>query len=264
GGAHALPVGHHGTVDARGDGSEPRRPAIEQRVLGAGAAGLGEKVRAEADQPARWHAIFDPDAAAADVVHARHHPPPHAEELGHDPDVVLWHVDQQLLHRLLDAAVPVAQHDGGLRHLELEAFASHGLDQHRELELAPPDDPEGVHGVRFLDADADVAPALREQPLAPLAGCDAAPAATRPRARVDAEDHRDGRLVDADRRQRRGPLAIRDGVADRDVLDPGDRDDVAGEGLLEVDALQTPPAVDAGDLAGRLAAVGAAEHVLRA
>src|SRR5439155_26971104 len=115
-----------------------------------------------------------------------------------------------------------------------------------------------------LDPQAPVAESLLEEALAQVARRDPAPGAPRPRARVDAEDHGDRRLVDPDGRKRRGTFAIGDGLADVDVLDAGHRDDVARERALDLDPLEPFPGVDVRQLAGRLRAVVPAQHVLAA
>src|SRR6185503_16119030 len=165
------------------------------------------------------------------------------------------------LHRLLEDAVPLAYDRRGLGRLQLEALAAHRLDQDRELQLAPAEDAEGVGGGRLLDPQAHVLPALLEEPLAQLARRHLAPGAARPRASVHAEDHRDGRLVDPDRRERLGTLAVGDRLPDVDAVDARDGDDVASHRTLELDAFQSLPAVQARQLAGHLAPVEPAERV---
>ena len=72
------------------------------------------------------------------------------------------------------------------------------------------------------------------------------------RGGVDPEGHADGRVVDGDDRQRSGVVGIGQGVADHDVGDAGDRDDVAGtrsvrrgvdpvQGLGDVDLRKPDP-----------------------
>ena len=61
-----------------------------------------------------------------------------------------------------------------------------------------------------------------------------------------------------------GALAVGDGVADVDLLDAGDRDDVAGARARHLAALEAVPGVEQRDLAGHLRAVGATERVLAA
>src|SRR6185312_4496262 len=90
------------------------------------------------------------------------------------------------------------------------------------------------------------------------------PVAPAPRRGIDAEEHRDGRLLDPDRRQRHRLLAIGDGVADADLLDPSDRDDVAGAGARDLAALEAVPGVQQRELAVGTRAVDAAERVLPA
>src|SRR5205823_13713873 len=70
----------------------------------------------------------------------------------------------------------------------------------------------------------------------------------------------DLRLVDPDRRQGLGSLAVRHRLPDVDVIDAGDCDDVARERALHLDPFQPPPAVEARQLARYLRAVEPAER----
>ena len=135
-------------------------------------------------------------------------------------------------------AVDLLRHDVGPRHLQLEAFAPHHLDQDRQLQLAAADDLHLLGRVGVLDAQRDVAEQLLLEPIAQVARRDVLPVAAGHRRRVDAEDHRHRRLVDGDRRNRHVVLGVGDRLADRDVLDAREADDVAGGGLIDLDALQ--------------------------
>ena len=66
------PVGHQRSGGARWDGAVPGLPAGKQVVHDAGALGVGQELRAEADQPARRNPEFQAHAAAAVVHHLRH------------------------------------------------------------------------------------------------------------------------------------------------------------------------------------------------
>ena len=149
-------------------------------------------------------------------------------------------------------AVDLLGDDVGPRHLQLEAFAAHHLDQDRQLQLAAADDLHLLRRVGRLDADRHVAEQLLVEPILQLARRDVLAFAAGHRRRVDAEDHRHRRLVDRDRRNRDLVLDVGDRLADRDVLDAGQADDVAGGGFLDVDALQAVERVELGDL-GRAA-----------
>ena len=59
--------------------------------------------------------------------------------------------------------------------------------------------------------------------------------------------HRDGGVVDRDRGKRADVLGIGDGLADRDVLETGDGDDVAGAGGLGGVALERARLEQLGD-----------------
>ncbi len=65
---------------------------------------------------------------------------------------------------------------------------------------------------------------------------------------VDADGHRDRRLVDGDQRQRDRVLHVGQRLADHDVGHAGDRDDVAGAGGLAGSALETLGDQELGDL----------------
>src|SRR5204862_1207659 len=53
-----------------------------------------------------------------------------------------------------------------------------------------------------------------------------------------ADNHRHGRLVDGNRGNRNLPFDVGNRLADRDVPDAGEADDVAGSGFGDVDPLQ--------------------------
>jgi hypothetical protein len=76
--------------------------------------------------------------ALADVLHRRHAALALGQLLDHRSGRALGNVDHHVLHGLADAPVDLAQDDLGARDGELVALATHGLDQHRDLELAAP------------------------------------------------------------------------------------------------------------------------------
>ena len=55
---------------------------------------------------------------------------------------------------------------------------------------------------------------------------------------VGADRHRDRGVVDRDGRQRAHVVGVGEGLADRDVLEAGDGDDVAGAGALGREAVE--------------------------
>ena len=107
----------------------------------------------------RRHHVLHLALAAAQVLHD------HA-------DVLLGHVDDDVLDRLHELVVDALEDDLGARDLELEAFAAHRLDQDAEVQLAAARDLEDVGAVRRLDAQGDVGADLARQALADVAGGD--------------------------------------------------------------------------------------------
>ena len=93
----------------------------------------------------------------------------------------------------------------------------------------------------------DVAEQLALQALAQVPRGDELPVASGHRRRVDAEHHRHRRLVDGNRRDGEPVFRVGDGLADGDVLDAGEADDVAGGGLGDLDALEALEGIELRD-----------------
>jgi hypothetical protein len=190
--------------------------------------GVGHELRPESDQAARGNPELEADASAAVVDHLGHRAFAFAHLRDHDALVILGDVDDKLLDRLNGLPVHFFRHDVGPRHLELEAFAAHHLDQNRQLQLTTADHLHLLWRVGRLDANGHVADQLAVQPILELTGGDVLTLTAGHRRGVDAEDHRHGRLVD--RHGRDGDLLLDVGnrLADGDVLNPRQADDVAG------------------------------------
>ena len=138
--------------------------------------------------------------------------------------------------------------DVGTRDLQLVALAPHHLDQNRQLQLAAAEHFHLLRRVGRLDPDGDVAEQLLVEAILDLPRGDELALASGHRRRVDAEDHRHRRLVDRDGRHRLAMLDIGNRLADRDVLDAGEADDVAGGRLVDVDPLEPLEGEELGDL----------------
>ncbi len=129
-------VGDQDAGGARAQLAGPALPAVEDVVHEAGAAGLGEELGAKADQAAGGHEVLHPHPAGAVVGHVLHAALAQREHLGDDADVVLGYVDREALDGLVAFAVDLTDQDVRLADGQLEAFAAHHLDEHRELQLA--------------------------------------------------------------------------------------------------------------------------------
>ena len=86
--------------------------------------------------------------------------PAGGEELGDRAEVLLGYVDRHRFDRLVQLAVDLAGDDLGLADGELEALATHRLDEHGQLELAAGVDLPGVGSVRGQHPEAHVADEL--------------------------------------------------------------------------------------------------------
>ena len=235
---------------AGADLAGPRLVALEDVVRDAGAAGVGEELGAEADQAARRHQELHPDPAGAVVGHLLHAALAGGEQLGDRAEVLLGRVDGEPLDRLVDLAVDLAGDHLRLADGELVALAAHLLDQDRQRQLAAALHLPGVGTLGREDPERHVADQLGVEAVLDQAGGDLGVlvAAADQRRGVGADGHRDGRLVDGDQRQRDRVLGVGQRLADHDVGDAGDRDDVAGAGGLAGLALEALGDEELGDL----------------
>ena len=101
------------------------------------------------------------------------------------------------------------------------------------------------------DLDRDVAEDLLLEPRLDLAAGDVLALAPGERRGVDPERHAQRRRVDVEARQRARVGRIGERVADRHLGQAGDADDVAGAGLLDVDAVDAVRRLEAGHGAGQ-------------
>ena len=172
-------------------------------------------------------------------------------ELGDGAQVLLGDVDGHALDGLVALAVDGAGNHLRLADGQLEALPAHLLHEDRQRQLPAPLNLPGIGPGGGQDPQGHVADELAVQAVLDLAGGDlGALGAPGHRRGVDADGHGDGRVVHGDERQRARVLGVYEGLADGDVLDPGDGDDVAGMGLLGRLAVQTLGDEELGD-AGR-------------
>src|SRR5580698_8242415 len=134
----ALIVGDQDAIAPALDFALVSRIAVEQAVHDRGAAGVGEQFALVADQAAGRCVKHQPQAIAAGGTHLDHLGLALAHLLHDDAGMLLVDVDHDFLDRLLPVAgrFVLFQHDARTRYRELEALASHGLDQDRELQFA--------------------------------------------------------------------------------------------------------------------------------
>ena len=121
---------------------------------------------------------------------------------------------------------------------QLETLAPHQLDEHRELQLAPPLHLPRIGAGRREDAQGHVADQLLVEPALDLARRQPVAFGAGQHARVDADRHRQAGLVHG--RDREGARVVRvgDRLADRHLGQPGEGDDLPRPGLERRDAVE--------------------------
>src|ERR1019366_3040213 len=212
--------------------------AVEDVVQKALALRVRQELVAVAEKTAGRDMEIDPHAPRAVVCHVRHLGLALAELLDHRAHRRFGNVDDEMLDRLAALPVDLLEDDLRARERELEALAAHRLDSDREVQLAAARHAEGVGAVGLLHAHRDVRPQLLLEALADVAARDVLALAARERRIVHAEHHGDGRLVDVDGRERHRVLEIGQRLADRDLLDARNDDEVARVRFLDFDASQ--------------------------
>ena len=173
------------------------------------------------------------------------------EQLRDRAEVLLGYVDRDALDRLVELAVDLLGEHDRLADVELETLAAHLLDEDRQLQLATSLDLPGIGSIGRVDADADVADELLVEPVLHEAGGELRTLAAGERRRVDADRHRQRRLVDGDDGQRTGIVGIGQRLADVDVLDAGDGDEITLAGLVDRDPGEVLGEEQLGDLRPR-------------
>ena len=225
----------------------------------AGAPRLGDELGAEPDEPAGRDQVLHAHPAGAVVDDLLHAALAEREELRDDAEVVLGHVDGEAVDRLVDLAVDLLGEHLRLADGELEALPAHHLDEHRELQLAAALHLPGVGPLGGQHADAHVADQLAVEAALHEPGGELGALLAGERRGVDADRHRQARLVDVDHGERLRVVGVGERLADRDLRDAGDGDDLAGPDLDSAgDPLELLGEVQLGDLGPLDGAVGPA------
>nr|GEU28058.1 hypothetical protein [Tanacetum cinerariifolium] len=211
---------------------------IEHVAHQAGTTGQGHEFALEADQATCWNTVFQTHTAFAVRFHVLQVATTTAQ-LFHDAALVgFFHVNRQLLVRLMAHAIDHLEHHARTRNGHLETFATHVFDQDGQVQLAAARDFE--RGVVFgrRHAQCHVGFQFLVQTVAQLTrGHELAFAASQRRV-VDHEVHGQGRLVDGQHRQRFRGVRCAHGRTDADFFDTVDQHDVAGNSVVHQHALE--------------------------
>ena len=154
----------------------------------------------------------------------------------------------------------------GLAHLQLVALAAHGLDQHREVQHAAPEDVERVGRRAGRHAQGEVLLQLAVEPFLDVARGDVFAVLAEEGRAVDREEHRHRGFVDGDGGQRFGILVVADRVANFEAVDAHDGADLAAGNLLDLllaEALENHQLLDPGFLHRHAVALGEGHHLAR-
>ena len=199
---------------------------------------------------------------AAPLVHQVDQPPlPRREFLGKHPDEHLGDVDEEALNRFEHLLALKPRDHVGLGNHKLVPLPAHRLDQDRHLQLPAPAHLEGVGPFRRLHPERNVPEDLSLQPVPDMAGGEVLPLPAGHRAVVHEKEHRHGRLVHTDSRQRLRILQGGDGIADLEIFHAGEGNDVARLDPLHRNLFQPHEGVEGGELDPRSDRLFAAEAV---
>ena len=130
------------------------------------------------------------------VDHLLHSALAQREQLREHADVLLRRVDREPLDRLVHLTADVSCHNLRLAHRKLEALAPHQLDEHGQLKLAASLHLPRIRPLGRNHAQRDIADQLRIEPALDLARSQSRSLQSGERRRVDADRHRERRLVD--------------------------------------------------------------------
>src|SRR5439155_22685142 len=210
------------------------------RAHQARACGQGQEGVPETDQATSRNQVFEANAALLVVADLNHLAAAHAQRLGDRADELFADVNGEVLDRLHALAVDELDDRLGPGDLELITLATHGLDEDRKVQLAAAAEKDPLGDVGVGDMQAQVGVELLVETGAKLAGGRELALAARKRRRVDPEGHAHGGLFDLDPGQGVGGLRIRERVADRHLLEPGQEHYVARARARHRNAIQAP------------------------
>src|SRR5690606_10616970 len=148
-------------------------------------------------------------------------------------------VDGDVFVRFVLNAVNHADDHFWTTNTHFEAFATHGFDQYREVQLATARDLELVSGVAFFNAQCNVVQQLFVQTFLDVTGSHELAFFTAERRVVYLEGHGNGWLVNGQRLHRFNVLWVAQGVGDEQLFEAADADDVAGSSFFDVYTVQT-------------------------
>mmetsp|Transcript_43703 Transcript_43703/g.77039 ORF Transcript_43703/g.77039 Transcript_43703/m.77039 type:complete len:444 (+) Transcript_43703:726-2057(+) len=193
-------------------------------------------------------------------LHVQHLALAQAQGLHHAALVDFLDVGGHQLHRLALDAVDVLEHYARLGHGEFVALAAHVLQQDGQVQFAATADLEDAVLVGLGDAQRHVVLQLLLQAVPDLAAGDVLAFTAGQRAGVDAEVHRQRRLVDLEHRQRLRVGRVGHRHADADLLDAVDQHDIARAGFGDLHAVQAVEGQHLVDAAVDALAAGAFHH----
>ena len=205
-----------------------------------GPASISQKFRSVPKQPARRNAIEQPDESLPRVLHLDHLTAARSELLDHVAEVLLGDVDRQLLVRLEALAIDAFARDHSrARHLKLEPLTPHGLHEDREMQLAAARYGPRVGRSVSSTRSATFRSSSLVESIADLARRHVLPFFARERRVVDDVVDGNRRLLDGDSLEPLRVLDVRERQPNLDALDACQRDDLAGESLRDLDAIQS-------------------------
>ena len=163
----------------------------------------------------------------------------------------------------MDLAADLADHDLRFPDGQLEGLTAHHLNQDRQLQFATTLHLPGIRSFRGKDSNRDIPHQLNIQPRLQQPRRETLAGAAGERGGVDANGHRDRRLVHRDQWQRFRVVWIGERLPDGDLGNTSDSDDVAGTRRLRRLSIQGVSDQQLGESDGLDGAVGAAPgHIL--
>ena len=165
--------------------------------------------------------------AVVDHLHLRHLAFVGADELDDLTAALLRRIHRQAFYRLAFHAVDLFDDHLRLTYLQLVSLATHGLDQHTQMQHAAAEHTPTALLSAFLYAQRQVLLQLFVQTILDVTAGHKLTVLTEERTVVDAESHTHRRLVDSNRFERFRVLGIANRVADLKSVNTDERTDIA-------------------------------------
>ena len=199
----------------------------------------GHELRTEANQTTAWDHVVETYAAFTVWIHVFQVAFTFAQRLHYRTLMLFFNVQSHVFIRLLFTTVDFTEDNFRTGYRQFETFTTHVFDQNRQVQFATTRNAERIGVFGFFYAQRNVVYQFFVQTIQDLTRRYELTFFTAERRGVNAEEHRNGRLINGECRQRFNVLRVANGVRNVQFAKARDRNDIASFRQIGFDTFQT-------------------------